>query len=54
MEDFEFNFKEKDYLIFIQLIEKKSTIGIIVLNKTGLIELSDFEKENYLKNIFGL
>ena len=52
MEEIKFNFENKDYLFFIQLNENKINIGIIELDKTELIELSEFEKEKHLKNVF--
>lgn len=54
MKEIKFNFENKDYLFFIQLNDNKINLGIIELDKTELIELSEFEKEKHLKNILGL
>lgn len=54
MKEIKFNFENKDYLFFILLDETKINIGIIELDKTELIELSEFEKEKHLKKILGL
>lgn len=54
MKEIKFNFENKDYLFFIQLNENKINLGIIELDKTELVELSEFEKEKHLKNILGL
>ncbi len=52
MKEIKFNFENKDDLFFMLLDETRINIGIIELDKTELIELSEFEKEKHLKNVF--
>lgn len=51
MENVEFNFKEFDYLFFMELKEKELNVGIIEVDKKELKDISDREKELRLKHI---
>ena len=54
MKEIEFDFKNKEYLFFIRLEDKQAGIGVIELDKIPLVNISEYDKEKCLKNIFGL
>lgn len=51
MENIEFNFKNFDYLFFMELKEKQLSLGIIEVDKKELKDISDREKELFISNI---
>ena len=54
MENIEFDFKRKEYLLFLQLKEKNVNIGVIMLDKEKLVKTNELTKEKYLKNVIDL
>lgn len=51
MENIEFNFKNFDYLFFMELKEKQLNVGIIEVDKKEFKGISDREKELYISHI---
>lgn len=51
MERVEFDFKRFNYLFFLELQGRQLNVGIIEVNKNEVKDISDREKELYLKNI---
>lgn len=51
MESIEFDFKNFDYLFFMELKEKQLNVGIIEVDKKELKDISDREKELYISHI---
>ena len=47
MENIEFDFKRKEYLLFLQLREKNVNIGVIMLEKEKLVKTDELTKEKY-------
>ncbi len=54
MERVEFDFKRFNYLFFLELQEKQLNVGIIEVDKDEVKDISDREKELYLKNIINI